>query len=506
MKSPIYIQIKPEDNVAIIVSEGGILKGTKVSKDITALQDIPQAHKIVLKDIEKEGAIIRYGAIIGYAKETLLKGRCANEHNMLMPTPPKFEDMQIATQIVAQNDVPEQDKTLTFMGYANLDGTVGTKNLLGIMTCVQCVEGVVNLAIKKLEALLPQYPEVDGIMPINHNYGCGVAIDAPEAIIPIRTLRNLGTHPNFGGELLIVGLGCEKLPPERIIPDVSSEQVIILQDYQGFETMVDIIVAKGIKVLEKLSGRKREPRPLSDLIIGVQCGGSDAFTGITSNPAIGHMADLLVAHGAKVAFSEVTEVRDGVHLLTKRAINEAVGNQLIEEMRWYDNYLTKGGVGREANTTPGNKKGGLANIVEKSLGSIAKSGTSPIMDVVSCGEKMTTPGLNFVATPASDFVCGTLQLAAGITLQVFSTGRGTPYGLKMAPVIKVSSNSTLKEKWRDLIDMDAGRIVDGQGTIDSIGKELFDVVIQVASGQTLTAADRFKIENAICLFNPAPIT
>jgi galactarate dehydratase len=241
-------------------------------------------------------------------------------------------------------------------------------------------------------------------------------------------------------------------------------------------------------------------------VIGLQCGGSDAFSGVTSNPAVGYAADLLVRAGATVLFSEVSEVRDGVHLLTPRTINEEVGQKLKDEMAWYDNYLDMGQVDRDANPAPGNKKGGLANSVEKSLGSIAKSGTSPIVDVLSPGEKAVKKGLIYAATPASDFVCGTLQLASGITVQVFTTGRGTPYGLKMAPVIKVSSRSVLKNKWQDLIDINAGVIATGEATIEEVGKQIFELILEVASGSKKTWADHWGIENALCLFNPAPVT
>jgi galactarate dehydratase len=205
-------------------------------------------------------------------------------------------------------------------------------------------------------------------------------------------------------------------------------------------------------------------------------------------------------------FSEVTEVRDAIHLLTRRAIDEDTGRALIREMDWYDSYLELGGADRSANTTPGNKKGGLANIVEKSLGSIVKSGTSPIVDVLSPGERVRKKGLTFAATPASDFVCGTLQLASGMTLQVFSTGRGTPYGLAAAPVIKVATRSELARRWNDLIDFDAGRIATGEATIEETGWDLFRLILEVASGRVKPWSDRWGLFNALTLFNPAPIT
>lgn len=499
-----FIKVNPADNVGIVIIPEGIKAGTKLSDSVTAVEHVPHGHKVALKDFSKNEEIIRYGEVIGYAREDIPKGSWISEDKVQLPEPPHLEELPIATKV--PDPLPPLEG-YTFLGYRNSDGTVGTKNLLGIMTSVQCVEGVVNIAVERIKReLLPKYPNVDGVVPINHHYGCGVAIDAPEAKVPKRILKNLATHPNFGGELLLVGLGCEKLVPEKYFPDVKKENTVILQSELGFELMVDSIVSKARQYLERLDKRVREVCPVSDLVVGVQCGGSDAFSGITANPAVGYAADLLVRAGATVLFSEVTEVRDGVHHLTARAINQEVGQKLIDEMAWYDNYLELGGVDRDANPTPGNKAGGLANVVEKSLGSIAKSGSSAIVDVLSPGEKVRKKGLIFAATPASDFVCGTCQLASGITLQVFTTGRGTPYGLSMVPVIKVASNSELTKKWKNLIDVDAGKIATGDATIEDVGWEIFRLILEIASGNKKAWADYWRIENALCLFNPAPIT
>jgi galactarate dehydratase len=260
------------------------------------------------------------------------------------------------------------------------------------------------------------------------------------------------------------------------------------------------------KRLAQLNARTRVPRPAADLVVGLQCGGSDAFSGVTANPAVGYAADLLVRAGAAVMFSEVTEVRDVVHLLTARAGKPEVARKLIREMAWYDAYLQRGGADRSANPTPGNKTGGLTNIVEKALGSTAKAGSSVLADVFGPGERVTTRGLVFAATPASDFVCGTLQLAAGMNMHVFTTGRGTPYGLAMAPVIKVASRSALANRWSDLIDIDAGSIATGEATIAQVGEAIFRYLLEVASGRKQTCADRWGLHNEFVLFNPAPIT
>ena len=270
--------------------------------------------------------------------------------------------------------------------------------------------------------------------------------------------------------------------------------------------MVEAIFEMCRARLEILDRRRRETCPASDLVIGLQCGGSDAFSGVTANPALGHAADLLVRAGATVMFSEVTEVRDAIHLLTARAADDAVAEALIREMAWYDAYLARGGADRSANTTPGNKKGGLVNIVEKALGSIVKSGSSPIVEVLAPGERPTKRGLIFAATPASDFICGTLQLASGIGLQVFTTGRGTPYGLAAAPVLKVATNSALAARWHDLIDFDAGGIATGATTIEQAGAALFQMILDTASGRVIPWSDRWGIANSLALFNPAPVT
>jgi len=498
---PLLIRISEEDNVEIVVNENGLKAGTKIKDDIIVKEDIPQAHKVALKDFEEGDEIIRYGNVIGYAAKRIEKGSWINQYNVTLPSSPKLDKLEFATNL---KELPTLEG-YTFKGYRNSDGSVGTKNLLGIFSCVQCAEGVLNRAIKKIEEeLLPQYPNVDGVVPINHNYGCGVAINSPNAKIPIRTLKNISENPNFG-EVIVVSLGCEKLEADRLFKGMD-KNVIVLQEEAGFEEMLETIVSRAKEALEILNRRQREICPASELVVGMQCGGSDAFSGITANPAVGYAADLLVRTGATVIFAEVSEVRDGLHLLAPRIVNQELGEKLKEEIAWYDNYLDLGSVDRDANPTPGNKQGGLANIVEKSLGSIQKAGTSPIVDILSPGEKVKKKGLVFAATPASDFVCGTLQLAAGITLQVFTTGRGTTYGLAMAPVIKVSSRTVLKDKWQDLIDIDAGRIATGEVDIKEVGKEIFEYILAVASGEKKTWADKWQIENRLCLFNPSPIT
>ncbi|MDD7391243.1 MAG: galactarate dehydratase [Fusobacterium gastrosuis] len=505
MKGRLFIKVHENDNVAIAVSE--LKTDTKLTDDVTTLENIPQGHKIALKNFEAGDAIIRYNVTLGYALQNIKKGSWINEHMLQLPVPPSLDEMKYGINIV--NNLPKAP-IRTFEGYKNPNGGfAGTRNILGISTTVQCVSGVLNVAIKKMkEHLLPKYPNVDDIVPINHAYGCGVAINAPDAVIPIRSLKNIAKHPNFGGELMVVALGCEKLTVEMLIDkaDIKPENVIILQELAGFNAMIDKLMEMAESKLKKLNERKRETLPLSDLLIGMQCGGSDAFSGVTANPSAGYATDMLVEAGATVMFSEVTEVRDGVYILAERCKTEEVFKKLVSEMKWYDNYLEKGQVDRSANPTPGNKKGGLSNIVEKAMGSIAKSGSSPIVEILSPGEIPTKKGLIFAATPASDIVCGPSQLASGIGLQVFMTGRGTPYGLAISPVIKVSSRNNIKNLWSDLIDINAGTIATGESTIQEVGTELFNLIIDVASGRAKPWAEQYELHNDLCFFNPAPIT
>ncbi|HHS9741591.1 TPA: galactarate dehydratase [Raoultella ornithinolytica] len=509
-----YIKVHQTDNVAIIVNDRGLKAGTRFPDGLTLIEHIPQGHKVALIDIPVGGEIIRYGEVIGYAVRDIPQGSWIEESLVELPKAPPLNTLPLA------NKVPEPLPALTgytFEGYRNADGSVGTRNLLGITTSVHCVAGVVDYVVKIIERdLLPKYPNVDGVVGLNHLYGCGVAINAPAAVIPIRTIHNLALNPNFGGEVMVVGLGCEKLQPERLLQGtedvqpiaVDSASVIRLQDEQhvGFQSMVDNILQVAERHLTKLNARQRETCPASELVVGMQCGGSDAFSGVTANPAVGYASDLLVRCGATVMFSEVTEVRDAIHLLTPRAINEEVGKRLLEEMAWYDNYLDSGQTDRSANPSPGNKKGGLANVVEKALGSIAKSGKSAIAEVLSPGQRPTKRGLIFAATPASDFVCGTQQVASGITVQVFTTGRGTPYGLVAVPVIKMATRTELANRWYDLMDINAGTIATGEETIEEVGQKLFGFILDVASGRKKTFSDRWGLYNQLAIFNPAPVT
>jgi galactarate dehydratase len=515
--APLTIVMHPADNVAIVANDGGLPASTTFPSGLTLREKVPQGHKVALVDLPAGSAVRRYNVTIGTALKDIAAGSWVHERLLEMPAARGLDNLPIAT--VQREPLPPL-AGYTFEGYRNADGSVGTRNILAITQTVQCVAGVTDFAVQRIKSeLLPKYPNVDDVVALEHGYGCGVAIDAPDAVVPIRTLRNISLNPNFGGEVMLVSLGCEKLQPERLMPPgtiaVVDERdanagldVVCLQDEQhvGFMSMVDSIMNQAEQHLQRLNARRRETVPASELVVGVQCGGSDAFSGVTANPAVGFCADLLVRAGASIMFSETTEVRDGIDQLTARAATPEIAQAMIREMAWYDAYLKRGSVDRSANTTPGNKKGGLSNIVEKAMGSIVKSGTAPITGVLAPGEKLKTRGLTYAATPASDFICGTLQLAAGMNLHVFTTGRGTPYGLAQVPVIKVATRSDLARRWHDLMDVNAGAIADGEKTIEQVGWELFRLMLDVASGRKKTWAEQWKLANALVLFNPAPVT
>ena len=522
VQAALTIRMHPLDNVAIVANDGGLPAGAMLADGLVLIERVPQGHKVALVALPAGSPVLRYGVPIGRALQDISAGSWVHERRLTMPAARDLVGLPVAT---VQPEPQPALEGYTFEGFRNRDGSVGTRNLLAITQTVQCVAGVTDFAVQRIRAeLLPRYPNVDDVVALEHGYGCGVAIDAPGAEIPIRTLRNISLNPNFGGEVMVVSLGCEKLQPERLLPpgsipliderttpgerDVGKPDVVCLQDdaHVGFMSMVESIMRQAETHLLRLNARRRETVSASELVVGVQCGGSDAFSGVTANPAVGFCTDLLVRAGASVMFSETTEVRDGIDQLTARASTPEVATAMIREMAWYDAYLQRGSADRSANTTPGNKAGGLSNIVEKAMGSIVKSGSMAITGVLAPGEKLKQKGLTYAATPASDFICGTLQLAAGMNLHVFTTGRGTPYGLAAVPVIKVATRSDLARRWHDLMDVNAGRIADGSASIEDVGWELFWLMLDVASGRKKTWAEHWRLHNALVLFNPGPVT
>ena len=350
----LVLQIHPKDNVAVAVKP--LKKGTVLPGGVRLLEDLPQAHKAAMQTIAAGAPVIRYGVVLGHAVKEIPQGSWVREDMLHVADCPSLEGLTWGTHLVPAEELPEPP-VRTWMGYRNAAGPAGTRNYLGIVTTVQCAAGVVRSVTERIRReLLPKYPNVEGVVAITHAYGCGVAIRAREAGIPIRAIRNIIQHPNFGGEAIVVGLGCEKLTYDMVLPPekINAETCITLQEQPGHAAMEQAILDLAEKKLRILNERRREELPLSELCIGMQCGGSDAFSGISANPAAGCAADMLVRGGATVLFSEITEVRDGVQLLAARCRDEETCRKLAREMDWYDHYLAEGGVDRDANPTPGN--------------------------------------------------------------------------------------------------------------------------------------------------------
>ncbi len=467
--------------------------------------------KVARAAIPKGSEIVKQGVTIGIALADIAAGDLVDHRVMGELDCPRVGRLD-GNQ---DSQIKLPDHLSHFNGYLNEDGSVGTRNYLCIATSVHCVSGIVDHAARIIRNdILPKYENVDGVVLLNHTYGCGVAIDSRDASIPRRTLSNLMLNPNFGGYALIVGLGCEKLRHEMMLSSLKESSAaelfhhdsLYIQSVEGagFAAVISAICKKAEKALKRLNSRSRQQLPVSKLVVGMQCGGSDAFSGISANPMLGRMSDMLVASGGMSLFSENTECMDAESYLMSRCVSEDIALELKREFDWYRGYLAQGGVDRSANTTPGNKAGGLSSISEKALGSIAKAGTAPIVDIIAPGQRVRCPGLSYLSGPASDFICGTLQLAAGANVHVFTTGRGTPYSIDGFPVLKVSTSTPLYEKWFDIIDFDAGKILSGQ-SLDDSAREFLSLVILTASGAK-TAAEKLGISNDLVLFNPAPIT
>lgn len=498
------IRLNDSDNIAIAADETGLFKGDVVLNDLAVKEAIPFGNKIALLPIYAGEGIYKAGYLISYALQDIEPGTLVNERNTIHMEPIALDKLTFDSLVKKKSGSAKLNRS--FMGYKNDDGSVGTRNYLCITTTVQCVAGVVERACEIVnQDFIADYENVDGIVAAVHAYGCGVAIKAPDAHIPINTINNIAKNPNFGGRKMVIGLGCEKLTKEHL--NLGSYKFLKLQDEEvnNFSALLDTVVTAIKDELAFLNQRKRVKCDISELKIAMQCGGSDAFSGLTANPLLGRLSDLMVNSGATTIFSEITEVRDAIELIASKCSTQAVHNKLIEGLKWYDNYLSKGGVDTKANTTPGNRDGGLSNIREKSLGSIMKSGLADISDIIFPGDRVVNKGLNFLAGPSSDFVCGTLYLAAGANLQLFTTGRGTPYSLKGLPTIKLASNSQLANKWNEIIDFDAGKLLTTESNFDLMTKELLELVIRIANGEE-TKAEKNKTFNQLTLFNPAPIT
>lgn len=492
---PRTIRLNPEDNVVIALAD---LRAGEPLADggPFLLAGVPRGHKIAIAPIAAGQQVIRYGQIIGVATAAIAAGEHVHTHNLGMGEHSADYAFASETRPVAPAVEPRH-----FMGFHRPDGSVGTRNYLGILTSVNCSGSVARFIAEaaEREGWLDAYENIDGVVPIVHSTGCGMSGKDEGYATLYRTLQGYARNPNFGG-ILLVGLGCEVMQ----VPDLvgagrmradGNFRYMTIQQTGGTLKTIERGVAILKEMAEKANTVARAPAPLSHLTIGLQCGGSDGYSGITANPALGAASDLLVAHGGTTILSETSEIYGAEHLLTRRAVTPEVGEKIVERIRWWEDYTARNGGEMDNNPSPGNKKGGLTTILEKSLGAVAKGGTAPLTQVYKFAEPITEKGFVFMDSPGYDPCSVTGQIASGANLIAFTTGRGSVSGYKPTPCIKLSTNSEMYERMRDDMDINCGDIISDGVSLEAKGREIFELFIRVASGEE-TCSERLGFGGA----------
>lgn len=459
--------------------------------DLVTLGVIPPGHKFALRDIPEGEPVRRYGQIIGFATQPIGRGQHVHTQNLAVRDFDRSELYAIGSEVVPVEYVPEAERR-TFMGFRRHDGRVGTRNFVAVLASVNCSSTATRRVIDHFArpGALDAYPNVDGVIGFPTKGGCG-AHHGSEALFTLqRTQAGMVDHPNVAG-YVILSLGCETNQPEEMIDatglagaaaDGKRPLVLTIQEDGGFRKTVEAGIRAVEEMLPLANSAVRVEVPVSELMVALQCGGSDSWSGVTANPALGVACDLIVAQGGTVVLGETSEVYGGEHLLTRRAVSREVGEALIERIHWWERYTAMHGASIDNNPSPGNKLGGLTTIYEKSLGAIAKAGSTPMTQVVRYAERVTERGFVHMDTPGFDPVSATGQVAGGCQVVVFTTGRGSAFGFKPSPSIKVATNSELFAKQEPDMDINAGRVLDGV-PLAEVGREIFEEIIAVASGK-----------------------
>ena len=448
-----------------------------------ATQLIPRGHKLATQAIPKGAPVLKYAQVIGYAAEDIAPGAHVHTHNLAFRNVETAYEFGTNLRPVAPAETPD-----TFMGYRRDTGRVGTRNYIAVLTSVNCSATAAHKIAAHFTAdKLAQYPNVDGVVAFVHGTGCGMAGQGSEGFEALqRVMWGYARNPNIGG-VLMAGLGCEMNQIDWLVEAYGLTpgplfQSMNIQDVGGLRKTVELGIQKIEKMLPEVNTATRSECPASDLMVALQCGGSDAWSGITANPAVGHACDLLVAQGGTGVLAETPEIYGAEHLLTRRAIDGPTGEKLVGLIRWWEDYTARNNGTMDNNPSPGNKKGGLTTILEKSLGAAAKGGTSPLTGVYRYAEPVTARGFTFMDSPGYDPASVTGQIAGGCNMVVFTTGRGSAFGSKPAPTIKVATNSELYRRMTDDMDINAGDILSDGVTIDQKGREIYEMILRVASG------------------------
>jgi altronate hydrolase len=476
------LRLHPSDDV--VIAARPLAAGARIADEhLVCIDPIPAGHKLAARAVARGQPVRRYGQIIGFAIGDIAAGQHVHTHNLAFET---FErDYAVGVDL---KPTPTVSEPASFMGYRRADGRVATRNYIGVISTVNCSASVSKfVAAHFTPERLAAWPNVDGVVPITHSVGCGMDSNGKGMDLLRRTIAGYVRHANFAG-VVIIGLGCEANQMDALFAAQQLDESpllkpLVIQTEGGTRKTVAAAIAAVESMLPQANALQRTPVPASHLTIGLQCGGSDGYSGITANPALGAACDLLVAHGGTVILSETPEIYGAEHLLTRRAVSQAVADKLIARIRWWESYCERNDGSMDNNPSPGNKAGGLTTILEKSLGAVAKGGTTNLVDVFEYAEAVTTKGFVYMDTPGYDPVSATGQVAGGANLVCFTTGRGSVYGCRPSPSIKLATNTVLYERMSDDMDINCGGIIDGTVTVQEKGREIFETILRVASGQ-----------------------
>jgi len=479
------IRLNPVDDVVVTLDQ--LVSGARVAgEDVVALGLVPPGHKMATRAIEPGEAVRRYGQIIGFASQPIRAGQHVHTHNLAMGD--FARDYAFAAEA---RPTPAAARRATFEGIVRPDGRVATRNYIGILTSVNCSATVARAIADHFRRdvhpeALAAWPHVDGVVALTHGAGCAIDAEGEGLAVLQRTLGGYACHANFAS-VLVIGLGCETNQIARLLAtqglaESAQLHAFTIQDVGGTTRAI----ARGIERVEAMlpaaDAVRRETVDARHLVVGLQCGGSDGYSGISANPVLGAAVDRLVAQGGTAILSETPEIYGAEHLLTRRARSPAIGHKLVERIRWWERHCERNGAQMDNNPSAGNKAGGLSTVLEKSLGGIAKAGTSTLNEVYEYAQPVREPGLVFMDTPGYDPVSATGQVAGGANLICFTTGRGSAYGCAPSPSVKLATNTALWERQSDDMDMNCGQVLDGSRSIDALGAELFELMLRVASG------------------------
>lgn len=477
-------KLHPNDNVAI--ARNAITKGTVLAEfgGLLVQADVPAAHKVALVPVAIGEPVLRYGQIIGFTTQSIEPGEHVHTHNLAMGA---FKRDYAFTEDAKVAALPANPAT--FKGFVRADGRVATRNYIGIVSTVNCSATVTKLVVEHFSKgdALKDYPYVDGVVPITHSFGCCIEHNGNGVQQLRRTLGGFVKHANFAG-VVVIGLGCEanQMGAMFLSEGIEAGKLIaplIIQEQGGTRKTVEAAIAAVKAMLPVANQCRREEVSAAHLTVALQCGGSDGYSGITANPALGMAVDLLVAQGGTAILSETPEIYGAEHLLTRRAVSREVGQGIVDLIKWWEDYADREKGSIDNNPTPGNKAGGLTTILEKSLGAVAKSGSSALMGVYRYAEPITVRGLVFMDAPGYDPMGATGQIASGANLVAFTTGRGSCFGAKPSPSIKLATNTKMFLRMKDDMDINCGDVMDGGATLESKGREIFELMLRIASGE-----------------------